>query len=482
MGALMGTPGPRLTHPTLPRTPIVPALLGAILAALLGAAPPGVAVGRVAAADGVSFDPPSATAVLLQPLVFRDTFRSPQRPLRAELILTTPYVLGATVQAADLTSAAGGAWQVAVTQPDAGSVNTVYRYAFRVTLPGGVMATSPSGTVTVADPRFAWQAISGPTITLHWYGESGSTARRWLQAGEAAVTRAATAFGIPRVAHLDFFIYGASKPFFDAIGAGANADAAGVYLPATHTAFGTVLPSDLGSSWPDQEIAHEVTHHVFEVATHNPYHAPPFWLDEGLAVYYSEGPGPRSADLRLGIVQGRIIPLDGLSGAFPATTDAFALSYAEAVSAVDFFLRTYGRTALPELIATYAHGATDDEAFRAATGGNAAAFDAAWLAAIGVSPPPAYGPRPAPAGPLPPGWSISPTPGAESAFEPPLSGRAAGPSTAPTDTVGTGAVASRSVPAAPLLPALVLLAIISSTVASGGVARRGPGSPGGWRR
>ncbi len=483
MGALMRGPGPQVPRPALRRTPIGLALLGAVLAALLGAALPSAGVERAAAADGVSFDPPSATAVLLQPLVFRDTFRSAQRPLRAELVVTTPYVVGATVQTADLTSSAGGAWQAVVTQPDTGAVNTVYRYAFRVTLPGGVMATGPSGTVTVTDPRFAWHTISGPTITLHWYAESSSTARGWLQAGEAAVTRAAAAFGMRRVAHLDFFVYDAAKPFFDAIGAGANADAAGVYLPETHTAFGTVLPSDLGSSWPDQEIAHEVTHHVFEVATHNPYHAPPFWLDEGLAVYYSEGPGPRSADLRLGIVQGRIIPLDGLSGAFPAATDAFALSYAEAVSAVDFFLRTYGRTALPELLATYARGATDDEAFRAATGASAAAFDAAWLAAIGVSPPPAYGPRPAPAGPVPPGWSSSPPPaGTESAFEAPPPRPARGPRGAPTEPLRAGGGASQSLTAASLLPVLVLLTIIASTVAPRGVARRPPGSPGGRRR
>jgi Peptidase MA superfamily len=394
------------------RRGLLPLAASLVLAPTLGL----VVSPQVTAAGTLSFDPPTGTAVLLQPLAFRDTFRSDVAPSRVELITSSPYVAGATVEDVAPTRVAGGTWQVTVSQPDTGSANTVYRFAFRVTLPGGVTATSPSGTLTVTDQRFAWKSISGATVTLHWYAESRSIAQAWLATAESAVRRASAAFGVTSVAHLDFFIYDRSQPFFDAIGSGANADAAGVYIPETHTAFGTVLASDLGSSWPDTEIAHEVTHHVFEIATHNAYHAPPFWLDEGLAVYYSEGIGPRRADLQQGISQGLIIPLDGLSGTFPSSTDSFVLSYAEAVSAVDFFLRQYGQAALTRLLAAYARGATDDEAFTAATHGTAAAFDAAWLTSIGVHPPPAYGPRPAPPGPVPAGWPAPAAPGSLSAL------------------------------------------------------------------
>jgi hypothetical protein len=430
--------------------PLTRTLTGALLLGALALRPATVA----AAAPSVSFDAPSATAVLLQPLEFQDTFHASVRPARVELVVSTPYVPGSTVQDASVSQTADGSWQASVTQADTGSVNTVYRYAFRVTLPGGVTVTGPSGSVTVVDRRFAWQAISGATVTLHWYGVSTGTARTWLQAAEAAIRRGAAAFGLAgTVPHLDFFIYNDSASFFDAIGSGANADAAGVYIADTHTAFGTVLPSDLGSDWPVTEIAHEVTHHVFEVATHNPYHVPPLWLDEGLAVYYSEGPDQRAADLQQGISQGRIVPLDGLTGAFPSSTDAFVLSYAEAVSAVDYFLRTHGTAALQRLVATYAHGATDDEAFQAATGGTAATFDAAWLASIGVRPPPTYGPRPAPAGPLPPGWTPSASPNGQSAGVPAPTGATAmrAPGTAAPDA-----------PSSPPLPAAAVLFLASS--------------------
>ena len=36
-------------------------------------------------------------------------------------------------------------------------------------------------------------------------------------------------------------------------------------------------------------VAHELTHLVFNENTDNPYHEPPRWLNEGIAVYLSEG-------------------------------------------------------------------------------------------------------------------------------------------------------------------------------------------------
>ena len=39
-------------------------------------------------------------------------------------------------------------------------------------------------------------------------------------------------------------------------------------------------------------VPHELTHLVFDTAVTNPYHFPPRWLNEGLAVYLSEGTSP----------------------------------------------------------------------------------------------------------------------------------------------------------------------------------------------
>ena len=79
------------------------------------------------------------------------------------------------------------------------------------------------------------------------------------------------------------------------------------------------------------------------------------------------------------------MPLAGIVGLFPTSYERFSLAYAESVAAVDFFIRTYGKDKLVQLITSYRGGVTDDEAFIAATGSDFAAFDAACVAAQGAS-------------------------------------------------------------------------------------------------
>jgi hypothetical protein len=138
-------------------------------------------------------------------------------------------------------------------------------------------------------------------------------------------------------------------------------------------------------------------------------------------VYLSQGydAGSRSA-VAAAVGDGSLMPITALDGQFPTAGNRFALAYDEAVSAVDFMVRTYGRPALVKLIKSYADGLTDDEAFQAGIGLDEAGFEAAWLADLGAPAPSPYGPRPAPAGPLPSGWSgTAATPGAAAASVPP---------------------------------------------------------------
>jgi len=210
--------------------------------------------------------------------------------------------------------------------------------------------------------------------------------------------------GVTETDPIDFFVYANVDDFYGAIGPGAHENVAGSAYANIRTLLGLIPPGQINDSLVAVRIPHEFVHLVFNTASQNPYHSPPRWLNEGLAVYQSQGydAGDRSA-VESAARGGSLIPLDGLVGQFP-TGDGFFLAYAESVSAVDFFIRTHDQDALVALIGSYADGLTDNEAFEAAIGQDVAAFNAAWLADLGAVVPEKHGPQPAPPGPRPSAW------------------------------------------------------------------------------
>ena len=206
---------------------------------------------------------------------------------------------------------------------------------------------------------------------------------------------------------IDFFIYADEDAFYDALGPGTRENVGGQANADIRTLFALIPPREIDDAWVAEVVPHELVHLVFDTAVENPYHFPPRWLNEGLAVYLQRGLRRERPRRRRGARprDGTLIPLDGLTGQFPTTADGFFLAYAESVSAVDFLIRTHGQDALLELIDSYAEGRTDDEAFSAAIGVDVAAFDAAWLADLGAEAPTGSGPQPAPPGPLPAAWT-----------------------------------------------------------------------------
>ena len=181
-------------------------------------------------------------------------------------------------------------------------------------------------------------------------------------------------------------------------------------------------------------------------ATQNAYHSPLHWLNEGLAVYLSQGydAGAR-ANVENSVQTGDLMPLSALVQQFPASADRFSLAYDEAVSAIDFLIRTKGRPALVQLIRSYAEGVSDDAAFKAALGLDTKGFEAAWLADLGIAAPVPYGPVPAPIGPLPPGWGAAPaSTGAPGPFPTVCRPRRLRPTSAPPRCCGSGSGSLRS--------------------------------------
>ena len=181
-------------------------------------------------------------------------------------------------------------------------------------------------------------------------GSTGTRAERlrpaspgdWRRAIREARRRSS---GSTETEPIDFFIY---------------ADSPACYAPWTghprerrrstahadiRTLFGSIPPNDVADRLRSPRIApHELTHLVFDTAVSNPYHFPPRWLNEGLAVYLSEGFALATTAVDAAAGRGALMPLTALVGQFPTTYERFSLAYAESISAVDYLVRTYGRT------------------------------------------------------------------------------------------------------------------------------------------
>ena len=372
-----------------------------VAASILGRA------GVVAAADPVTFGTPTSSSAFGKSLEFSQPATLADKPALVELLLTTPGAAGPSV--IDIPPVAAGSqtlrYSLDLTQ---GHIypNTTFTARWRVTDGSGKSWLGPAVTQVYADDRLAWKTLEGKVVRAHWYQGDAAFGRRVLDIGDTAIADTSKLLGVKETEPIDFYVYADQDKFYDALGPGARENVGGEAHADIRTMFALITPADIGASWVETVVPHELTHLVFATAIENPYHEPPHWLNEGLAVYLSEGYGQSyKASVRDAVRGDSIIPLAGLVGAFPTSYERFFLGYAESVSAVDFIVRTYGKEALVGLIRSYAKGLSDDEAFTAAFKVDTAAFEAAWLKDIGAKAPVRVGPVVAPVGPLPSGWA-----------------------------------------------------------------------------
>jgi hypothetical protein len=327
----------------------------------------------------------------------------------------------------------------------------------------------PPVTITYDDDRFDWNVLEGDYVRVHWYEGNEAFGRRVLELGEQTVRETAELLGVSTGEPFDFFIYPDNDTFYTAIDPATQEGVGGQALADLRTMYGQISPGDEGGSEVGRVVPHELVHLVFDTATDNPYHFAPRWLNEGLAVYLSEGNGAEYRQSVQGAVSSNsVIPLDGITGQFPRTFDRFYLAYAESVSAIDYLIRTYGRDALIQLIRSYAEGRTDDEAFRDALRVDVKGFSDAWMGDIGATPPERFGPQPAPAGPQPPGWGeggAAPLPGAPVGSADP--GPGASVPAAPPSSVG-----GQQAPDRPVRLAVLLIVILAGGALVLGIALR----------
>ncbi len=387
------------------KTTLPPALAatGRLIAAIAVAGALTLAAAVPVRAANAVFDTPAASSKFGTGLTFTQPYTSDSAPVAADILLRVEGEFGAT-EVALQGSTASPLKYLFDTSSGQLQPNTQVQANFRLYFSDGSYLDGPSMSVTYADDRFKWQTLTGKLIVLHWYQGSQSFAQQALTIGDDGLAKAAALLGHTETRKVDFFVYASQSAFYDALGPSTRENVGGEANTQTRTLFALISPGDLG--YASTVVPHELTHVVFDDVTRNPYHFPPHWLNEGIAVYNSQGydSGDRSL-VAAAATNGTLMPLAAIRGQFPTEQDRFYLAYAEAVSAVDFFMRQYGKADLDKLLTAFGTGASDDEAFGDAIGISTAAFDAAWQKNVGGKVLQSFGPQPAPTGPLPNGWT-----------------------------------------------------------------------------
>lgn len=434
--------------------------LAAVAAAL-------VPMSAVRAADTVDFGPISATSTFERGIDVTEKVMAPDLVHRTEVLVTEGSSDVATV--ADVVPTRSAGWTIlAYTLPTpAGAIipNTVVHFRFRITLTDGTQETGPETTVRYSDTHFDWKTFKGSIVTVHWVEGNQAFGQRAAAIGDGAIAAASALLGVTETDPIDFFVYPDVTSFREVMGPALRENVGGVAFPDVRTLFAQIGAGEVNDPWVGIVVPHELTHLVFGTATQNAFHSPAHWLNEGLAVYLSQGyDGSDRAAVQDASSSRTLMPLNSLAGQFPTAGDRFGLAYSESVSAIDFMVTTYGKPALVQLIRSYAEGRTDDQAFSDALGVDTNGFEAAWIKSLGGTEPVAAGPRPAPAGALPPGWTAagggagSPAPGASG------TGAATGGSGG-TDLLGAVVVA------------VIAVVVVGAIVLGSRRSRRGQPSP-----
>jgi hypothetical protein len=360
-----------------------------------------------------AFGTPTASAELNEPITFTSQIEGDDI---AAVEVLVRLVGDPTTIVLPAQPAAGGTWGVTQSLDIAFSSqceclfegnsapNTHFEYQFRVLGGDGTVTVGPLAQGVVEDKRFTWQTLESGLVRVHWYAGDDVFARGAADYANQAIDRASDLLGTTLPQPVDLFVYDTQQDLLDAVSPNRES-IAGEAHREIQTMF-VWLPHERDiDGFSGEVVRHELTHLVFDAATHNPYHDPPTWLNEGIAVYLSVGYSGYHRSLVEGAAASdTLIPLEGLTGIFPPDT-AFHLAYGESVAAVDFFVSTYGEQTLWDLVRSYQQGMTDNDAFTAATDSDAAAFNAAWFESLGKSVPEPLGPQPAPPGPIPPDWA-----------------------------------------------------------------------------
>jgi hypothetical protein len=242
-------------------------------------------------------------------------------------------------------------------------------------------ADSARWTVRWYDNRYDWSSIQTQDATIHYHGISSAFAQNIATSTQTSIDSLQTLYGLAKVAPIQVWIYPNTTDFAGARQQNSREAVAGLSYP--EFALTTAIIPDGNAQELGRVMPHEVSHQILYQATHNPWNAPPVWLDEGLAEYaQTAGTDGFLQSVQTAAQSGQLLGLAGLTLSFPFAPDTAYLAYAESFSAVSYIAQTYGEAGLTRLVRELATGVPYDTAFQRALGRTMEELEANWRAWI----------------------------------------------------------------------------------------------------
>src|SRR4051812_15827448 len=232
-----------------------------------------------------SFGQPSVTAELGEPLTFTSTIDGSD-VASVDVIVhldgnPTSIVVATNVQLNNIFQAQADidvstSALCSCLAPGDSAPNTHFDYQFRVTDSAGATSFGPVAQAIVEDKRFAWQTLTKGDVVIHWYSGDQSFADSAADSSNAAIQKAAQAFGVTIEKPFDMFVYDTEEAMRSAVSPNRENVQAQAH-PDIDTIFAWLESNKPADPYNQTVIAHELTHLVFHHAVDNPYHGVPRW-------------------------------------------------------------------------------------------------------------------------------------------------------------------------------------------------------------
>jgi hypothetical protein len=216
------------------------------------------------------------------------------------------------------------------------------------------------------DGRYDWQSRTEDDVTVYWYGDNEDNALLAFAATRSSLDETGALLGVDVPYPVKVVVWRSEDEGNLAMQPrGATFDA------QVLTGGQRVAPDLIFVFEPDVDvIRHETAHIVTKVAGDGPFTRVPAWLDEGTAVYMQNNPGQGySTAVSFAVQTNAALNLRSLQS--PANEASLVnLFYGQSWSTVRFLIDEFGEDQFAELYAIIQAGSTTDAALEAVYGVN----------------------------------------------------------------------------------------------------------------